>query len=81
MRIPERLNNFYKEICKIHKRTFPDLRVGQLWIVFLNWVGQNKKVDPFFPEEDVLLEYFKDFEKYETKYHNREEEKSENKNS
>ena len=28
---------------------------------FFNWIGKNKPRDMFFPEEDEMLEYFKEF--------------------
>ena len=60
MRNPDRLDDFYTEFCKIHKKAFPDWRVGQLYLNFLGWV-QSKNRDPFFPEEDELLKLFKEY--------------------
>lgn len=60
-RDPERLENFYEEVKCIHKRTFPDLRFGQFMCNFLGWV-QAYKGDPFFPEEDKMLQYLKEYE-------------------
>lgn len=59
MRNPERLDNFYEELKKIHKEAFPDWRFGQLIYNFLSWYGK----DPFFMEEDKCLEEFKKFVK------------------
>jgi hypothetical protein len=61
MRDPNRLDNFYNTMKIIHKKTFPDWRFGQLMSNFLGWVFSEKKIDPFFPEEDKMLEYFKEF--------------------
>ena len=61
MRNPNRLDNFYDTVKQIHKATFPDWRFGQLMSNFLGWVYSEKKMDPFFPEEDKMLEYFKEF--------------------
>lgn len=58
MRDIDRLNGFYDTIKANHKRYFPDLRFGQLMMSFLGWVQQTKGIDPFFPEEDRMLEYF-----------------------
>lgn len=63
MRNPDRLDSFYIEICKLHKKYFPDLRFGQLMMNFFGWVYQEKKVDCFFPEEHKILEYFKEYVK------------------
>ena len=60
-RDPERLENFYEEVKQIHKRSFSDLRFGQFMCNFLGWV-QAYKGDPFFPEEDKILEYLKRYE-------------------
>lgn len=61
MRDVNRLNEFYDTIKANHKKYFPDLRFGQLMMNFLGWVQQAKKIDPFFPEEDRMLEYFKEY--------------------
>ena len=59
MRNPERLDNFYNELKEIHKRSFPDLRFGQFMMNALEWIA--KKRDPFFPEEDEMLELIKEY--------------------
>lgn len=61
MRNPDRLDNVYTEICKLHKEYLPDWRVGQLWVNFYGWLMYEKGRDMFFPEEDKLLEYFIEF--------------------
>lgn len=61
MRDPDRLDPFYEELKRIHKESFPDLRFGQFMIVFISWLQSKKKVDPFFPEEDKMLDYFREF--------------------
>ena len=61
MRNPERLNNFYNEVSRLHKTYLPNWRAGQLWMNFLWWLQNNKKIDPFFPEEDKMIELFKEF--------------------
>lgn len=61
MRDPNRLDSFYFQLREIHKTKFPDWRFGQLMSNFLGWVYSEKKIDPFFPEEDKMLEYFKEF--------------------
>ena len=40
---------------------FPDWRVGQFWINFLSWIQNEKKRDPFFPEEKEMLTYLKEY--------------------
>lgn len=61
MRDPNRLDNFYNTIKKIHRKTFPDWRFGQLMSNFFGWLYSEKKIDLFFPEEDEMLKYFKEF--------------------
>ena len=61
MRNPDRLDSFYDELKKIHKKSFPDMRFGQLMMNFLGFVNSTKKRDPFFPEEDEMLKLFKEY--------------------
>ena len=61
MRDPNRLDNFYNEICKIHKENFPDLRIGQLFSNFSNWLAAKKQIDIFFPEEKQLIKYLNEY--------------------
>ena len=60
-RDPERLYRFYSELTEIHRRSFPDWRFGQFMMNFLGWMQSNKNKDPFFPEEDKMLEYIKEY--------------------
>ena len=61
MRNPDRLDSFYDELKKIHKRSFPDMRFGQLMMNCLGFVNSTKKRNPFFPEEDEMLKLFKEY--------------------
>ena len=61
MRDPKRLDGFYKQLCKIHKECFPDWRFGQFCSNFFGWLISEKGVDIFFPEEDKMLEYLKEY--------------------
>ena len=61
MRDPNRLDKFYEELCKLHKEHYPDLRFGQLCSNFFGWLYSKKGVDLFFPEEDKMLTYFKEY--------------------
>lgn len=63
MRDPDRLDVFYSELCRIHKTHFPDWRFGQFCSNFLGWVAYEKKVDIFFPEEERMLGYLREFAK------------------
>lgn len=61
MRDPNRLDNFYTELCQIHKEYFPDWRFGQLCSNFFGWLASAKQIDLFFPEEDKMLEYLHEY--------------------
>lgn len=54
MRDPNRLDGFYKELCRIHRTYFSDLRFGQFMMNFLGNVASSGR-DPFFPEENEML--------------------------
>ena len=61
MRKPERLDPFYAELKEIHKHSFPDLRFGQFMLNALGWIQSVKGIDPFFPEEDEILNLIKEY--------------------
>lgn len=61
MRSKERLDSFYDELKKIHKECFQDWRFGQLCSNFFGWLYGEKGVDLFFPEENKMIEYFKEY--------------------
>ncbi len=61
MRNLDRLDIFYDELKKIHKEYFPDWRFGQWCSNFFGWLASEKKIDLFFPEEDEMLEYVKEY--------------------
>lgn len=60
MRNPERLDKFYEEVKEIHKTQCPDWRVGQFWVNVLGQMASEGR-DPFFPEEEEMLNYIKKF--------------------
>ena len=61
MRDPDRLDRFYDEVKKIHKVSFPDWRFGQLISNFFNWLSYEKGRDFFFPEEESMISYLKEY--------------------
>lgn len=63
MRDKERLDKFYGELKQIHKEYFPDWRFGQLCSNFFGWLMSNKKIDMFFPEENKMIEYIREYAK------------------
>lgn len=61
MRDINRLDKFYNELKEIHKKHFPDWRFGQLIInVLADWQAKTKR-DIFFPEEDEMIQIFRDY--------------------
>ena len=46
MRDPNRLDSFYDEMKEIHKKSFPDWRIGQLMSNFLGWMYYVQGRDP-----------------------------------
>ena len=64
MRDPNRLDNFYTTLCKIHKESFPDLRFGQLMSNFSDWLAAKQQIDIYFPEENKLIEYLNNYVEY-----------------
>ena len=64
VRNPNRLDDFYEQLKELHKERWPDIRFGQLCSNFFGWLYQEKGIDLFFPEEDQMLEYFKEYSQY-----------------
>lgn len=61
MRKAERLDEFYKEKCRLHKKYLPDFRAGQLDSCFYGWLMSEKHKDLFFPEEDEMIDLFREY--------------------
>lgn len=61
MRNPDRLNNFYDDFRRIHKKYFPDWRFGQLISNFFGWLYNEKKIDCWFPEEPAMIDYLREY--------------------
>ena len=57
MRDPNRLDDFYKELCKIHKENCPDFRFFQMIGNIMSAYG----TDFFYAEEDKALKYIKEY--------------------
>ena len=61
MRDINRLDKFYDELKEIHKKNFPMWRFGQLIVnVLADWQAKTKR-DIFFPEEDEMIQIFRDY--------------------
>lgn len=61
MRNPDRIDKFCQELAEIWKTNCPDWRFGQ----FIINVFGSFSIDPFFPEEDKMIELIKKFFKKE----------------
>ncbi len=61
MRDPKRLDKFYDEMKEMHKKYWPDWRWGQYCSNFFGWLMSEKKRDLFFPEEDEMIEYIREY--------------------
>ena len=61
IRNPERIDVFTSELNRIWKTYYLDWRFGQFMMNFLGFVQSKKKRDPFFPEEDEMVELFKEY--------------------
>ena len=59
MRTADRLDYYYDEKCRLHKKYLPDFRVGQLDSCLYGWLMSAQGRDIFFPEEDEMLKWFK----------------------
>ena len=60
MRNPDRLDEFYERLKKVHKEKYPDLRFGQFMMCVLGDM-QSKGRDPFFPEEDEMIKFIEEW--------------------
>ena len=57
MRPTSRIDKFLNELGEIWKKECPDWRFGQFMVNVLN----SFEIDPFFPEEDKMIELIKDY--------------------
>ena len=60
MRDKNRIRKFCNELALIWEQECPDWRFGQLMMNVLGDMAGNGR-DPFFPEEEEMLNYFKKY--------------------
>lgn len=60
MRDINRIDKFCDELKECWKQ-YPDQRFGQFMCNALGFVAGEKHIDPFFPEEDKMMEYLKEY--------------------
>ena len=62
MRDRNRIKKFCDEFAEIWETRFCDLRFGQLIVNFFSWIlSEGKTSDIFFPEEDKMIEWFREY--------------------
>lgn len=67
MRNPDRLDDLYAQLMKLHKEYVPDMRFCQLWLNVLGYI-QTVKCDPFYLEDDELLRCVEAYMKSDNSY-------------
>lgn len=69
MRDPNRLDLFYQTLKEIHKQSFPDWRFGQFMFNFMGWLQSEKKNDGFYYEENIMIQYLKEYANTNSSYY------------
>ena len=64
MRDPKRIQKFCNRLARAWEMV-PDLRFGQLMV---NVLGEMER-DPFFPEEDEMIEFIENYVKKHSPYY------------
>ena len=60
MRDPNRLDDFYDRLKKVHKERHSDLRFGQFMMCVLGDMHASGR-DPFFSEEDEMIKFIENW--------------------
>ena len=63
MRDTNRIYPFMYELEKIWATYFPYMRFIQFMTSFIKYVKDESKTDPFYIEDDVCLEYLREYTK------------------
>jgi hypothetical protein len=61
MRDPNRLDDFYEKLKKMHKTYCPDWRFGQFICNFVAWYMSKYNNDIFYIEDDKICHYIREF--------------------
>lgn len=61
MRNPDRIDDFCIQLANIWKENVPQWRFGQMICNIFNDMAISEKRDPFFPEEDEMINYIKNY--------------------
>lgn len=62
MRDPNRLQEIYDHIKKLHKEIYPDLRISYVLKDIFDW-ARFKNIDLFYMEDDKVIEMFDQYAK------------------
>ena len=60
MRNPIRIYPLCNKLAEYWSR-YPDLRFGQLMYNFMKWIEIHKSIDPFYIEDDMILEFLEEY--------------------
>jgi hypothetical protein len=61
MRDVERIGRFISQLETIWTERVPDWRFFQLMSNAMRWIYSEKKIDPFFIEEDIAMQYIREY--------------------
>ena len=61
MRDKKRIKKFCDELATIWENECPDFRFGQMICNIFNDMVVSERRDPFFPEEDEMINYIKNY--------------------
>lgn len=61
MRDKKRIKKFCDELATIWENECPDFRFGQMICNIFGDMVASEKCDPFFPEEDEMINYIKKY--------------------
>lgn len=61
MRSPERLDELYDVLKKLHMNKYPDLRFYQFISMLMHTCEHDYKKDPFYMEDNQIVEFIKKF--------------------
>lgn len=61
MRDPQRLYEFYGNIRDYHRKYCPDIRIGQLFDNYRQWLADKYQIDIFYLEDHLFVKYLEDY--------------------
>ena len=61
MRDPQRLYAQYGNIRDYHREYCPDIRIGQLFDNYRQWLAEKYQIDIFYLEDHLFVRYLEDY--------------------